>query len=52
MGAESHDIEWKRANNISMSGPIVHSELRNSGMNVIQGTMPAGVYLDPNSIAQ
>ena len=26
-------------------------ELQAGGLNIIQGTMPAGIYLDPNSIA-
>lgn len=37
----------------SVTGGITSGSdnLQNGGLSIIQGTMPAGIYLDPNSIA-
>ena len=60
MGVQGQSIDSKfsaEPQAVSMStgagGGVTNSmKLRNSGMSIVQGVLPAGIYLDPNSVAQ
>ena len=60
MGVQGQSIEQSLGSKFSGEAPALSMsnggvnnsmELRNSGMSIVQGVLPAGIYLDPNSVA-